>query len=471
MRLKVKNGTLVTSHGHFSADVVCAEGRIEELAQPGRGGPADEEVDATGRLVFPGFIDPHVHSRDPGVTHKEDFAHSTRAAAAGGVTTICEMPNAIPPVSNAAMFAERAAQHARVAFVDFGLWGLSLGAENLADIRALFAAGAVGVKLFWGYALHRHTKQLVYNLADESAENLIPPPGTGEVLDLLREVAAVGGLLAAHCEDRGLLDASQRALGHPIESYDDLLRARPDVAEAASIALAAEMSRVTGCRFHVVHMASGRGAQVVRRAQAEGIPVSAETCPQYLSFTDEDYATLGPMMKVYPPIRRAADRDALWEAIRDGTITSVSSDHAPHTVEEKRQELATAPAGFAGVETIVPVLLNEMLSGRITPERLTWVLAEGTARLYGLYPRKGTIEPGADADLTIVDPAASRVVDRARLHSKHPLSPWHGRRLQGAVTASILRGQVIMRDGEPIGEPRGRLVKSARADALSGAGR
>lgn len=471
MRLKVRNGTLVTSHGRFSADVVCADGTIAELAQPGRGGPADEEIDATGRLVFPGFIDPHVHSRDPGVTHKEDFAHSTRAAAAGGVTTLCEMPNAIPPVSTAAIFEERAAQHARVAFVDFGLWGLSLGAENLGDIRALLAAGAVGIKLFWGYALHRRTRQLVYNLADESAENLIPPPGSGEVLDLLREVAAVGGLLAAHCEDRGLLDASQRALGGPIQSYDDLLQARPDAAEAAAIALAAEMSRATGCRFHVVHMASGRGAQVVRRAQAEGISLSAETCPQYLSFTDEDYATLGPLMKVYPPIRKAADRDALWQAIRDGTITSVGSDHAPHLIEEKRQELATAPAGFVGVETLAPVLLHEMLAGRITPERLAWVLSEGTARLYGLYPRKGAIEPGADADLTIVDPESSRVVDSARLHSKQPLSPWHGRRLQGRLAASILRGQLVMRDGEPVGEPRGRLVTSAAAGAPAVAGR
>src|SRR5207237_865052 len=154
--------------------------------------------------------DPHVHSRDPGLTHKEDFAHSTRAAAAGGVTTVCEMPNALPPVSNVAIFEERAIHHGQVASVDFGLWGLALGPENLHEIGGLFAAGAVGVKLFWGYALHRTSRALVYNLADAPPEDLIQPPNNGEVLDLCREVARAGGLLAAHCEDRGVIDAAER---------------------------------------------------------------------------------------------------------------------------------------------------------------------------------------------------------------------------------------------------------------------
>ncbi len=462
MRLKVAHGTVVSSHGTLQADVVCSDGKVEALAEPGRGGPADETVDAHGQLVFPGFIDPHVHSRDPGLTQKEDFAHSTRAAAAGGVMTICEMPNAIPPVTDAATYAARAAHHGEVAFVDFALWGLALGTQNLAEIRGLFEAGAIGVKLFWGYALNRRTKQLVYNLADEPPENLIPPATTGEVLELCRAVAAANGLLAAHCEDRALIEAAQRALGHDVESYADLLAARPDTAEAASIAVAAELSWATGCRFHVVHMASRRGTGVVRRAQADGAPITAETCPQYLTLTDQDFATLGPLMKVYPPIRYVADQEALWQGLRDGTITCVSSDHAPHTVEEKRQGLATQPAGFAGVETIAPLMVSAMLAGRIAPEQLAWVLAEGTARLFGLAA-KGVIRPGADADLVIVDPEGETVLENVRLHSKQPLTPWHGRRLKGALTAGILRGQVVMRDGEPIGEPRGRLVRRRAA--------
>jgi allantoinase len=458
MRLKIKNGTLVTSGGSTPGDLLCRDGTIEPL--DAAGGPVDDEIDARGLLVFPGFIDPHVHSRDPGLTDKEDFAHSTRAAAVGGVTTLCEMPNVIPPVTNATVFEERAAQHGRVAFVDFGLWGMTLGAENLSDIKGIFEAGAVGVKLFWGYALSRRTLMLVYNLGDEPAENLVQPPGIGDVLDVCREVARLGGLLGAHCEDRGLIEAAERAVGRPIATYAELLQARPDTAEAVSIAIAAELSLATGCRFHVVHTASKSGVRAVRRAQAEGVALSAETCPHYLALTDADFDDLGVLMKVYPPIRGQADQAALWDAVRDGTITSLGSDHAPHTVQEKAQGLASAPAGVAGVETFGSVMVHEMLSGHLSPERLAWVLAEGTARLYGLYPRKGTLEPGADADFTLVDPEATTIVNRARLHSKQPQTPWHGRRLRGAIKATILRGQIIAQDGEPRGAPRGQLIRA-----------
>lgn len=462
MKLIIRNGTVITSSEAYEADVVCEDGQIKALEEVGTSSSADEEIDAKGLLVFPGFIDPHVHSRDPGLTEKEDFVHSTRAAAAGGVTTLLEMPNAIPPVSDVEIFRERAEQHARVASVDFGLWGISLGADNLDELPALIDEGVVGVKLFWGYALHRQTKQLVYNLADEPLENLILPPGNGDVIDLFKTVARQGGLLAAHCEDREVIEASQRALGREVADYDDFLVSRPDTAEAATVALAVEFARATGCRFHVVHTSSARAIDILRGAQQEGITISAETCPQYLTLTDESYASVGPSMKVYPPIRRAHDQAALWQGVRDGTVTSIGSDHAPHTLEQKQKDLATQPAGAAGVETLVPVLLNEVSEGRISPERLAWVLSEGTARLYGIYPQKGALRPGADADLTIVDPEAGWTIHNEELHSKNPLSPWHGFSGRGVARYGILRGRVIMRDGEPQDEPGGQLVRPTR---------
>lgn len=458
MRLVVRGGTVVTPQGSFESDLVCEDGIIGAVAAPGRAPDADQVIDATGLLVFPGFIDPHVHSRDPGLTEKEDFAHSTRAAAAGGITTLLEMPNAIPPVSDAAVFHERAAQHAKVAAVDFGLWGISLGAENLEDLPALVEAGAVGVKLFWGYALHRETKQLVYNVADEPPENLIPPPDNGEVLGIFEKMAATGGLLAAHCEDKDVLGAAQLALGRDIEEYEDLLASRPDTAEAAAVSLGAEFALATGCRFHVVHTSSGRGQAAIESAQRRGVPITAETCPQYLTLTDESYGRIGPSMKVYPPVRRATDRESLWEGVRDGVITSVGSDHAPHTVEQKQQGLPTQPAGAAGVETLGPLMVDAALTGHLPLERLSWVLSEGTARLYGLYPKKGTIRPGADADFTIVDPDGESEIRNERLHSKQPLSPWHGQRLRGSLKAAVVRGEVVMRDGEPTGAQQGQLI-------------
>ena len=467
MRLKIANGTLVTSRGRVAADIVCRDGIIERIGT-GTGEPVDEQIDARGWLVLPGFIDPHVHSRDPGLTHKEDFAHSTRAAAAGGVTTVLEMPNAIPPVTSGAILEERAAQHARAASVDFGLWGLSLGAENLAEIAGLFAAGAVGVKLFWGYALHRQTRTLVYNLADAPPDDLIPPPDNGQVLELCREVARVGGLLAAHCEDRGVIESAERALKGPITTYADMLQARPAEAEAIAITIAGELSAMTGCRFHVVHTSSAGGIRAVQRMRREGVPLTAETCPHYLAFTDADFPTLGAMMKVYPPIRERTDQAALWQAVRDGTITSIGSDHAPHTLEEKAHGLASAPAGVHGVETLGAVLVDAMLGGQITPERLAWVLSEGTARLYGLYPRKGALQPGGEADIVLVDPNGSTTIDRSRLHSKQQQSPWHGRQLRGAIKLAILRGEMVARDAEPIGPPRGRFVRAMHGPHTSG---
>lgn len=470
MRLLVANGSVVTPDGVQEVDVLCEDGRIVALHERGLKAEVDETLDVAGRLVFPGFIDPHVHSRDPGLTEKEDFAHSTLGALVGGVTTVIEMPNAIPPVDSVEVFHQRREQHEKVAWVDFGLWGLSVGAGNVDQLRPLVEAGVAGVKIFWGYALRRDTRQLVYNIDDEPVENLLMPPDNGVVLSVFREMAEAGGLLAAHCEDRDILTTSERSLGHPIESYDDLLAARPDTAESTSIAIGAEFARTTGCRFHVVHLASARGVEVLRTAQARGIPVTAETCPQYLTLTDEDYERVGPMMKVYPPIRTPRDQDALWEAVADGTIVSIGSDHAPHTIEEKSRGFATQPAGAVGCETFGPVMVDALFRGKTTVERLAEVMSTSTAKLYGLYPRKGVIRAGSDADLTIVDPNATRVVRNEDLVAKQPVSPWNGFSLTGLPTAVVLRGEVAMRDGKPVGEQRGRFVPARHEQVAATSG-
>ncbi|HEX4811437.1 MAG TPA: amidohydrolase family protein [Nonomuraea sp.] len=458
MRLLVSQGTLVTEHGLIAADLLCADGRIRALLARGEAVAADEHIDASGQLVFPGFIDPHVHSRDPGATHKETFAHSTLGALCGGTTTILEMPNAVPAVTDVATFEKRREEHAAKAWVDFGLWGMALGPGNLHEIAGLHRAGAVAVKFFWGYALDRETKGLVYNFTAAPPESMLLPPENGEVLEMFAEVASYGGVLAAHCEDRHILARSAELLGHPIETYDDLLLARPAVAEATAIAVGAQFARATGCRFHVVHMASAAGARVVREARAAGVPITAETCPQYLTLTDRDADRLGPALKVYPPVRSQADQDALWAAVNDGTISSVGSDHAPHLVEEKLLGFGSAPAGGLGVETLAPLMVDAMARGKITPVRLAEVLSTETAQLYGLWPRKGTIRPGADADLTLVDPSGSHQISNERMHALNPVTTWDGWNLRGRVTASVLRGHPAMKDSEPVGERRGRFV-------------
>jgi allantoinase len=424
-----------------------------------RGAQADERLDASGLLVFPGFIDPHVHARDPGLTEKEDFAHATRSALAGGLTTILDMPNAVPPLADAAIFEQRARDHAAVAEIDFGLWAQTLGAENLDQLTRLSAAGAVAFKLFWGYGLDRRTKRLVYTFTDASPDDVLPPTPLGEIHAVMRELAAAGALLAAHCEDRELVAAAQRALGRPIDTYADLLAARPVLAETVAVGLGAQLAADTGCRFHVVHVSAAQTVALLREAQARGVPISGETCPQYLLLTDADHERLGPRMKVYPPIRTAADQAALWAGLDDGTLVSVGSDHAPHTAEEQERPLATRPAGILGVEAIVPLMLDAMHRGRLAPERVAAVLAEDTARLYGIDHSKGLIRIGNDADFTLVDPARPFTIDTAAWHSLNPSSVWHGRRGHGVAVASVLRGALAMRDGEPVGPPRGALVR------------
>ena len=464
MRVSLKGGRLVTAHSQVTADILCVDGKVHSITESSGTRDLDKVIDARGCLVFAGFIDPHVHSRDPGMTDREDFAHCTQGAAAGGVTTIFDMPNSVPPVTDAATFNQRAGTHKAAAWVDFGLWGMYPGADQLDKVPEMISAGVIGIKLFWAYALTRDTRQLIYNLSEMPSDQLIRPPELRDVYDLFTRVAQAGGLLAAHCEDRGVIEASEAALGHEIETYSDLLAARPDVAETAQVATAVEFSRGTGGRFHVLHMASGRSADLVRKAQADGIQITAETCPQYLILTNQDCGGMGP--KVYPPIRQAVDRDALWAAVKDGTVSSVSSDHAPQTVASKQQKLALQPAGMIGVETLGSLMIDQALRGRVSLERIAWVLAEGTARLYGVFPKKGTIQPGSDADFTIVDPDAEWRVDQGHLHSKMKLSPWHDRELKGAVRTVVLRGTIIGHEHEPIGDSTGQLVRPARIEAL-----
>jgi allantoinase len=459
VRLRVTGGWLVTPRGRLQADLVADDGVITALTEPGRAGTADEELDASGLWIFPGFIDPHVHSRDPGQVEKEGFAHATLAALCGGITTIFDMPNTVPPLSRADQVRGRAAAH-EPAWCDFGLWGIGLGAENLAEIPGLLVAGVVGIKLYWAYALDRRTEALVQEPDDPSS--VVPPPTTDQVMDLFRCVAACGGLVAVHCEDRGILDSAARQLPPPRDG-EGLAARRPAVAETAAVALAAEIALETGCRLHVVHVSSARAADLVRRARADGMRISAETCPHYLVWTAAD--ARDARFKVFPPLRSAADRDALWAALRDGTIASLGSDHAPHTAEEKALDLAGAPAGLLGAETMATVMLGEMTRGRLEPERLASLLATGTARIFGLYPRKGALWPGSDCDLTVVDPEAPWRIDQSRLHSKNPVSAWDGWSGRGRPRYAVLRGQLAMCEGEPVGEPGGRLVTPAMGAA------
>lgn len=421
-----------------------------------RGGdPAAEEVDARALLVLPGGVDAHVHSRDPGFPEKEDFLSLTAAAAAGGITTVVDMPNTVPAVESAAVFQEKVEIASSRASVDFALWGLLTSRSRPEDVDGLLDAGAVGLKAFLGYAIRRSNRQVVYT-PDLDDPELEAPAGYGAIARLAPDLARRGAPLAVHCEDPDIL----RSFLRPVRTYADLLASRPALAEAVAVAALGVVSQRTGLTIQVVHLSSALGLAAARDAGRAGARLVLETCPQYLWLSDEDAGRLGPSLKMYPPVRTAADRAALVEALRGGLIERVGTDHAPHSDGEKLgRSLEEALPGSPGVQTLYLSCLELARRQGDVARAARWV-AEGPARTLSLYPRKGVIEPGADADLLLVDPSGETVVAAAGQHSRQRHGAMDGQRFGFAVRSVYSRGELVARDGQPVGRPgRGRLVR------------
>jgi dihydroorotase (multifunctional complex type) len=399
-------------------------------------------VDARGMYVLPGAIDVHVHSRDPGFPNKEDFGTLTAAAAAGGVTTVIDMPNTVPAVDGAGMLEGKAA--------------LARGKARV-ELEGLAAAGATGFKAYLGYAFSLSRKQVIYS-PDLDDPALEPPPDYGTLARVAPVIASLGLPLVIHAEDPGIL----RAFRRPLETYADLLESRPAEAEAVAIAAAAEIAGASGVRLHIAHLSSSAGLAAAREAMDAGAPMSLETCPQYLWLCDQDYERLGTTMKVFPPIRTAGDRDALVEGLSKGTIGIVATDHAPHTDEEKAASLEEAPAGSPGVQTLYASCLD--LAHRLGDvwRAQRWV-SEAPAALAGLQETKGTVAPGFDADIVIVDPKRLTLVRPEIMRSRQRHAALNGLDFGFSVHEVYVRGVLVARDGQIVGRASGRMVRPARS--------
>jgi dihydroorotase (multifunctional complex type) len=453
--LAVRGGRVYTPDGFRVADVLVAGGRVLEVEA--HAGPAAEEVDASGLLVLPGAVDAHVHSRDPGFPEKEDFGSLTAAAAAGGVTTVVDMPNTVPAVDGPDVFAEKAAAASDKARVDFALWAAIRSTTEPADIAGLVEAGAVGFKAYLGYAFRLRARQIVYS-AEEASADLEAPPDYGTLAVLASEMARHRVPLAAHAEDPAVL----RRFARPLRTYADLLAARPALAEAIAVAAVGALSRQAGLHVHVVHLASRAGLEAALEARRGGACLTLETCPHYLWLTDADHERLGTSMKVYPAVRGADDRAALLDALRRGDVEIVATDHAPHSDAEKlTRSLDEALPGSPGVETLYLSCLDLARHWGDPGSAVRWA-SEGPARMLGIYPRKGALQPGSDADLVLADPRGETVVSAERLHSRQRHSALEGQRLGFALRAVYSRGELVSEGGEPVGEGgRGRLVRPA----------
>lgn len=393
-------------------DVYVADGRIAAEAAPGA-----TVVDVSGLVVCPGFIDLHVHLREPGQTHKEDLRSGTWAAAAGGFTTVVAMPNTAPPIDTAERLAHVLAAAAGKAVVRVRqAAALTLGREGavLTDAGALARAGAV-------------------LLTDDGS----CIQSNGLMLEAMRRAAAAGVPVADHCEDESV---SRRAAMNAGEVARRLgVSGQPSLAEELMVSRGILLCRETGCPIHIQHVSSRLSVEMVRAARRAGLPVTAEATPHHISLTEDACATHGADAKMAPPLRREADRQAVIAGLADGTLTALASDHAPHTAAEKAVGLEKAPFGIVGLEALVPVSLTELVhSGAMGLAQWVATLTSGPREI--LHLEAGTLRVGMPADVTLLDPGHEHTLRTASFRSRSRNCPYEGRRCRGRVAATLVGG-------------------------------
>ncbi|HEY9241196.1 MAG TPA: allantoinase AllB [Streptosporangiaceae bacterium] len=433
---------VITPEGERPATVLIRDGLIVSVAdyQHAPAGAGVVTV-ADGDVLLPGLVDSHVHVNEPGRTEWEGFATATAAAAAGGVTTIVDMPlNSIPPTVTVAALKEKQAAAAGQLAVDVAFWGGAVPG-NVAELRPLHEAGVAGFKCFL--------------LPSGVAE--FPPLGATDLATAMTEIAGFGGLLIAHAEDPAVIEAAPAAHGR---GYAAFLASRPPGAEVRAIEALLAATRQTGCRTHIVHVSAAAALPAIRAAKAAGLPVSAETCPHYLALRAEDIPDGGTEFKCCPPIRDEANRAALWAALLDGTIDCIVSDHSPCPPAAKRLaagdpergDFGAAWGGIASVQLGLPVVWTEAAQRGIGLGRVAGWLAAGPARLAGLAGR-GSIAPGQRADFCVFAPDETFVVRPDLLRQRHPVTPYLGQRLRGVVRQTWLAGAPAgpgQRRGQPV---------------------
>jgi len=408
----VRGGTVVTPSGTLAADVGVLDGAIAAIAPELEGGSS--ELDASGLHVFPGGLDPHVHFNEPGRTHWEGLETGTAALAAGGFTAFFDMPlNSSPPVIDGAAFDAKLLAARASARVDYGFWG-GLVPGNADQLEDLAERGVVGFKAFMsnsGIAEFVHADDVT-------------------LYEGMAVCARLGKLVAVHAENDAL---TARPAGSSARAF---MASRLIVAEVEAIGRAIAFAEDTGCALHIVHVSSARGIELVAEARTRGVDVTCETCPHYLWLSQHDVETIGAVAKCAPPVRPDAERERLWQLVRNGAVDMLTSDHSPSPPDLKAGRFANAWGGIASCQTTLTLLLSE---GDLPLEAAARLTSAGAARRFGLKS-KGRLEVGADADLALVDLASEHTLAAEDLQYRHQISPWIGRRLRARVTRTLLRG-------------------------------
>jgi allantoinase len=434
--LTVENGTIVTEGGTFHADLIVSGGHIAAMSTDAGGWSAPERIDARGLWVLPGGIDVHTHFEEPDPNQLEGFASGGAGAAAGGLTTVVEMPQAHPTTVSIDQFNEKRGIVGRNAIVDMALWGGVIGPpdQSAADLEAMAEAGAAAFKSFMA-----------------SSSPFFPAVDHAQLLWAMRQVSRLGLPYGLHAEDQALLTTGLRAMA-AAGRKDPLAHAesRPPLVETVAVNTALLLAAETGAHVHICHVASAGALALIAAAKARGVKVTAETCPQYLMLDTDDLNRLAGFARCAPAIRARSEVDAIWPYVFDGTIDLICSDHCPYTIASKQAgatDIFQAPLGLSGVQTLLPGFFSEAVVKRgLPPERFVSLTAANPARIFGLYPRKGTLAIGADADMILLDPAAEWTVSVDDILHKQKWTPYEGKSLTGRVRRTIRRGETIYDD-------------------------
>jgi allantoinase len=449
MDLILKNAKIPQGDRQVETNILVDDGKIVGFTNAINFLHADEIIDIKGKLIVPGCIDPHTHFMDPGFTHRETFATGSRSAAAGGLTTIIDMPCCSKPsVRDGESFFKKLNPIKEKAYIDFCFWGGMTGEDAregwIDNIYPQIDQGVVAFKVYMTPSVPT-----------------FPKVSDGEMLEIFKNIAPTGLPIGVHAENYDICTFNTEKLQK--EGRLDgpaWAEARSSLAEKVAIDLILSYAEATGARVHVVHMSTKEGVELVKRAKKRGIKVTAETCPHYLMLNAQDAMTeRGTFAKIAPPLRGKEDNVAHWQALADGTIDFVGTDHAPYEIPTEKDapdsDIWNSFPGIPGVETMVPILVSEGLNkGRLSLSRFVEVTSKNAAIHYGIYPKKGAMEIGSDADFTVIDLEKEYVIDEKKTESMAKYNPLHGLELKGKPVQTIVRGNVVYDDenGGIVGE-------------------
>ena len=416
---------------------------------------AEKIIDAKGKIVLPGTVDPHVHIRAPGHDERETFESGTKDAASGGVTTVIEMPISTPPPHSPELVQRRMDIASQEVVVDIAFFGAA-GTDCLEDIIPCAKSGIVAFKTFLHEAPPGRKEEFIGLTA----------PNTGDQYELMEKVAKTGIMIGFHAENNDMINkniARLRSEGKTSPLYHG--RSRPPVVEIETVAKILLFAEKIGTKVEICHISTPEMVELVNRAKSKGVYAIAETCPHYLFLNENALEKVGVFAKCNPPLRSEEERVKMWEFVRDGSIDIIGSDHAPYTKEEKErgsEDIFTPPAGFPGLSTRLPLLFTAVKEGKIRLDKMIELICENPAKIFGLYPKKGTIAVGSDADFVIFDPDKKDIISKDKMFTKCRDSAlvYDGWEVYGKPEKTIVRGKIVFDNGEIIVSPGyGEIIK------------